>query len=89
MGGGSAWLRCDGGSIDRPGSWVAYVIVGSVVEALGGSGPLGCDTNSRVGNGEVGGCSDRPGDGDGSINRSIGRALRGLQVVVVGVYYIG
>ena len=85
VGGGSAWLRCDGGSIDRSDSWVAYVIVGSGVEAFGGLGQLGRLTNSRVSIGEVSSCSEELGGDDGSTNRSIGRVLRGLRVVVVGV----
>ena len=35
-GGGSAWLRCGGGSIDRSDSWVAYVVVDDVVMVLAG-----------------------------------------------------
>ena len=36
--GGSGWLRCDGGSIDRSDSWAAYVVADGVVRVLAGVG---------------------------------------------------
>ena len=48
-------------------------------------GRMRCFTSGRVNIGEVSGCSVRLGCVDGSINRSVGGVLRGLQDVVVEV----